>query len=72
MKKMERNSSFLPTTQSLDFVRIKMDEKKIVYESPWLIELTVDVFAGRDGDIPSRPNTDSLYDGSEDDGELGN
>lgn len=72
MKKMERNSSFLPTTQSLDFVRIKMDEKKIVYESPWLIELTADVFAGRGGDRPSRPNTDSLYDGSEDDGELGN
>ena len=68
MKKMERNSSFLPTTQSLDFVRIKMDEKKIVYESPWLIELTADVFAGRGGDRP----TDSLYDGSEDDGELGN
>lgn len=42
-----------------------MDEEKIVYESPWLIELTADVFAGRD-DRPSRPSTDSLYDGSED------
>ena len=65
MIKMARNSSFLPITQLLDFERMKMDEEKIVYESPWLIELTADVFAGR-GDRPSRPSTDSLYDGSED------
>jgi hypothetical protein len=49
---------------------MKMDENKIVYESPWLIELTGDVFSGRaSGGRPGRPGADSLYDGSEDDEE---